>query len=138
MGNGLKLENINTYFIQHQLPPLDQSSIIYGMINAKAWQYALLSGLATLFIRHILIYFNAEKIILIGLTANANLSESITVIPMTKITSLSFKTGFFRGELTFIYEQQKYTFKIPNFILAAKWQKNNLKNILQRYIISAS
>ncbi|MGE9547996.1 hypothetical protein [Snodgrassella sp. CS2] len=108
------------------------------MINAKAWQYALLSGLATLFIRHILIYFNAEKIILIGLTANANLSESITVIPMTKITNLSYKTGFFRGELTFIYEQQKYTFKIPNFILAAKWQKNNLKNILQRYIISAS
>ncbi|WP_367489046.1 hypothetical protein [Snodgrassella alvi] len=61
MANGLKLENIKTYFIQHQLPPLDQSSIIYGMINAKAWQYALLSGLATLFIRHMLIYFNAEK-----------------------------------------------------------------------------
>lgn len=33
------------------------------MINAKAWQYTLFSGLATLDIEHLLIYFKAEKII---------------------------------------------------------------------------
>jgi hypothetical protein len=138
MSNGLKLEHIKTYFEQHQLPSFDSSSVLYGMINAKAWQYILFSGFATLCIKHLLIYFNAEKIILIGLSLSADLTDSITVIPMTKITDLSFKKGIIRGELTFTYEQNKYSIKVPNFIVTAKWQKDNLKNILERYIIRYS
>lgn len=138
MSSGLKLEQIKAYFEQHQLPAFDSSSIIYGMINAKAWQYALFSGLATLGIKHLLIYFNAEKIILIGLSLTANLTQSITVIPMTKVSDLSFKKGIFRGEITFTFEQKKYQIKVPNFIVAAKWLKGNLKNILERYIIRYS
>jgi uncharacterized membrane protein len=61
MRSGLKLAQIKAYFEQHQLPAFNSSSIIYGMINAKAWQYTLFSGLATLGIEHLLIYFKAEK-----------------------------------------------------------------------------
>ena len=138
MSNGLKLENIEAYFEEHKLPKFDSSSILYGSIDAKLWLKIVITQFSGLFIKHLLIYFNAEKIILIGLTLNTNLTDAITVIPMTEISELSFKSGFIRGKLTFKFKQKEYLIKVPNFILVAKWQKRNLKNILQRYIIKYS
>ena len=111
---------------------------MYGSIDAKLWLKIVITQFSGLFIKHLLIYFNAEKIILIGLTLNTNLTDAITVIPMTEVSELSFKSGFIRGKLTFKFKQKKYLIKVPNFILVAKWQKRNLKNILQRYIIKYS
>lgn len=134
MNEGLKLDNIAKFFVENGLPHFDRSSILWGYIDAKLWQYTLFSGFAVFDIKNFLIYFSPEEIILIGITTLGDFSQTIIKIPMSDITHLNLKTGLIQSKLKFTFNNENYIFKIPNFVVVAKWQKANLITITTTYI----
>ncbi|QYN44168.1 hypothetical protein GYM75_04535 [Gilliamella sp. ESL0441] len=134
MNEGLKLENINKLFEKFELPDFNSSSVIYGCIHPKLWKFALYQGLAALDIKHFLIYFDSNEIILVGLTLTGDLTNNVIRIPMTSISNLKFKKGWINNHFEFTTsENKRYPFKVPKFVLIAKWQKPNLANIMTTY-----
>ncbi|MCX8588214.1 MULTISPECIES: hypothetical protein [unclassified Gilliamella] len=135
MNEGLKLENINALFEKFELPKFNSSSVIYGCINPKFWKFALYQELAVLDIKNYLIYFDSNEIILIGLTVTGDFTYNFLQIPMTSISNMTFKKGWINSKFEFTTtENKRYPFKVPNFVLTAKWQKPNLANIITTYI----
>lgn len=137
MNNGFKLDKIKDYFELEKLPEFDDKSILYILKDASLWQYILFNFFATLLIKHYLIYFQPNQIILIKLTILGDLTKNIKKIPMEKITNLQFKRGTIRSKLSFMVDNQKFEFKLPNLLLVGKWQKANLKQIINDYFLSA-
>lgn len=134
MNDGLKLEKIKALFEKLELPDFNSSSVIYGSIHPKLWKFALFQGAAVDDIKHYLIYFNSDEIILIGLTLTADLTNNVIRIPMTSISNLKFKKGWITNKLEFTMAGNKrYPFIVPNFVITAKWQKPNLTNIVTTY-----
>lgn len=134
MNDGLKLEKIKALFEKFKLPDFNSSSVIYGSIHPKLWKFALFQGAAVDDIKHYLIYFNSDEIILIGLTLTADLTNNVIRIPMTSISNLKFKKGWITSKLEFTMAGNKrYPFIVPNFVITAKWQKPNLTNIVTTY-----
>lgn len=77
MNNGFKLDKIKDYFELEKLPEFDDKSILYILKDASLWQYILFNFFATLLIKHYLIYFQPNQIILIKLTLLGDLTKNI-------------------------------------------------------------
>lgn len=134
MNDGLKLEKIKALFEKLELPDFNSSSIIYGSIHPKLWRFALFQGAAAFDIKHYLIYFNSDEIILIGLTLGADLTNDVIRIPITSISNFKFKKGWITSKFEFTMAGNKrYPFIVPNFVFIAKWQKPNLTHIVSTY-----
>lgn len=134
MNDGLKLEKIKALFEKLELPDFNSSLVIYGSSHPKLWKFALFQGAAVDDIKHYLISFNSDEIILIGLTLTADLTNNVIRIPMTSISNLKFKKGWITSKLEFTMAGNKrYPFIVPNFVITAKWQKPNLTNIVTTY-----
>lgn len=134
MNDGLKLEKIKALFEKLELPNFNSSSVIYGSIHPKLWRFALFQGAAAFDIKHYLIYFKSDEIILIGLTLAGDLTNDVIRIPVTSISNFKFKKGWITSKLEFtLAENKRYPFIVPNFVFIAKWQKPNLTHIVSTY-----
>lgn len=79
--------------------------------------------------KHFLVYFHPNEIIIISLTGMVNLSDKLVRYPTEKIDEIKR----FKSKLHLVINNKKYIFTVPNRFLLVKWQNQNLKNILNTY-----
>lgn len=137
MNRGLKLYIIKDYFENAQLPKFDDKSILYISKDSSLWQYVFYNFFVLFLIKHYLIYFQSDQIILIELTKLGDLTKNIKKIPMEKISNIQFKRGIICSKLSFMVDNEKFQFKMPNYLLNEKWQEANLENIIGNYFLTA-
>ena len=107
----------------------DSSSILYVMIEEDQDSFSLFDCLEALKLKHFLVYFHPNEIIIISLTGMVNLSDKLVRYPTEKIDEIKR----FKSKLHLVINNKKYIFTVPNRFLLVKWQNQNLKNILNTY-----
>lgn len=132
MNEAMKKENIQA-FIQEQNLDVATENCLYAQIDAKLWKYVLFQGAAVLDIQHLLLFFGSRTLTMIGLTTIGNFTKSITTISYDQLDAFAFKKGsLLQSKLSFQIDKEKYVFKIPNVVLVAKWQKENLSYLREK------
>lgn len=132
MNEAFKLENIVAYAESNQLVLVDNGNILSGQIDAKFWKYALFSGFAAFDIKHLLLVVNSDRLTMVGVTITGAFSDSIVHIPTDVVQSFQFKKGLMQSTISFVANSEKYIIKIPNVIAVARWQKGNIKYLLDQ------
>lgn len=107
----------------------DISSVLYVMIEEDQDSFPLFDCLEALKLKHFLVYFHPNEIIIISLTGMVNLSDKLVRYPTEKIDEIKR----FKSKLHLVINNKKYIFTVPNRFLLVKWQNQNLKNILNTY-----
>ena len=107
----------------------DISSVLYVMIEEDQDSFSLFDCLEALKLKHFLVYFHPNEIIIISLTSMVNLSDKLVRYPTEKIDEIKR----FKSKLHLVINNKKYIFTVPNRFLLVKWQNQNLKNILNTY-----
>jgi len=107
----------------------DISSVLYIMIEEDQDSFSLFDCLEALKLKHFLVYFHPNEIIIISLTGMVNLSDKLVRYPTEKIDEIKR----FKSKLHLVINNKKYIFTVPNRFLLVKWQNQNLKNILNTY-----
>ena len=107
----------------------DISSVLYIMIEEDQDSFSLFDCLEALKLKHFLVYFHPNEIIIISLTSMVNLSDKLVRYPTEKIDEIKR----FKSKLHLVINNKKYIFTVPNRFLLVKWQNQNLKNILNTY-----
>lgn len=107
----------------------DISSVLYVMIEEDQDSFSLFDCLEALKLKHFLVYFHPNEIIIISLTGMVNLSDKLVRYPTEKIDEIKR----FKSKLHLVINNKKYIFTVPNRFLLVKWQNQNLKNILNTY-----
>jgi len=130
MNEAMKLENITSYMKELDIIP--DRNFIYAQIDAKFWKYALFSGFAALSIQHFLLYFHADKLLLIGVTTLGDFGGKVSEVLRTDISDMQYKKGLLQGTLTIKLKSEDIVFKVPKVIAIAPWQKVNLEYLLQQ------
>ncbi|MBP1047074.1 hypothetical protein I6N96_12405 [Enterococcus sp. BWM-S5] len=132
MNEAMKKENIEEYIKSNELDLELNQNFLYAQIDAKLWKYALFQAAAVLDISHLLLFFGEKELTIVGLTTVGNFTSDVFSISYDQISDFKFKKGMLlQSTLSFLHKKEKYIFKIPNVVLVAKWQKENL-NYLQR------
>ena len=130
MNEAMKFENIKTYMNDLNLVP--DKNFIYAQIDAKFWKYAMFSGFAALSIQHFLLCFEADKVVLIGVTTMGDFGNKTSEILRADISSIQYKKGMLQGSLVIETGTEKISFKVPKVIAVAPWQKGNLEYLVQK------
>lgn len=109
----------------------DSSSVLYVMIEEDQDSFSLFDCLEALKLKHFLVYFHPNEIIIISLTSMVNLSDKLVRYSTEKIKEINIKKGWFKSKLHLVINNIFFT--ILNCFLLVKWQNQNLKNILNTY-----
>lgn len=89
----ITLEKIDRYFADAGLPMFDISSVLYVMIEEDQDSFSLFDCLEALKLKHFLVYFHPNEIIIISLTGMVNLSDKLVRYPTEKIKEINIKKG---------------------------------------------
>lgn len=95
MNRGLKLYIIKDYFENAKPPKFDDKSILYILKDASLWQYVFYNLFVVFLIKHYLIYFQPDQIILIELTKLGDLTKNIKKFQWKRLAIYNLKGAFY-------------------------------------------
>lgn len=81
--------------------------------------------------KHFIVAFTSEEIILFGLTITGKFADLNTKIPRKEIESIEIKNGILQYKMILkLKDEDKIALKITKATLAMKWQKRNVQYLV--------
>lgn len=133
MNEAMNTDNIAQFVQQQGFDPDEQRYYLYGQIDSKFSTYPLFTvdEKEDLEIKHLLLFFSPSQLIIACLDLSGNFTDKVIRKTADEMQAVTFKKSFMLNTLTLTVDGKTYDISIPNRVVAAKWQKKNLSELIK-------